>query len=316
MKKRIMRIAIGAAALVVILVVTAIRFHRSGAEGIQRTLDAFERVSNVISADLLMELPRRLRESSGVAVSVANPGLFWTHNDSGHDPILYGLRPADGLVAEVRLVGATAHDWEDISMGPCLRDPSKPCVYIGDIGNNRTWRTRFDLFVLEEPRFDAAGALPKETAWDRLEMSYDGGARDAEALAVSATGDLLIVGKGGIVFRVSRDDLLAGLDGSLVVLRLDEPLLLPPEPPGYFPGQITAATFQGDVLIARSYGGVFFFRKDERGWTTVRRPCWVGHLGPMGEGMDVARPDILYLTREAHWGFPRRAALHRVVCGT
>lgn len=315
MRKWVRWAAVLVAALVVVAALVALRVHRSNVRAVQRALDAFEQVTNVLGADLLMEFPRKLRESSGVAVSVGNPGLFWTHNDSGHEAILYGVRPADGLVAEVRLAGATARDWEDISMGPCIRDPSKPCVYVGDIGNNRVRRTRFELFVLEEPTFDDAGALPAETKWDELEMAYEGGAPDAEGLAVSPAGDLVVVTKRGMVFRASRHDLLAGLaEDALVVLRADEPLLLPPEPPSLYLGGVTAATFQDDVLVARTYHGILFYRKTEQGWTSVRQPCWVGHLGPMGEGMDVARPDILYLTRENRLGFNRPAALHRVVC--
>ena len=314
MSRRLRRVAVLAACLVVLAAVAAILVHRSRVNTNRRVLEALEQVSNVLSAELLMEFPRKLRESSGVAVSVRNPGLFWTHNDSGHDAILYGVRPADGLVAEIRLDGAPARDWEDISMGPCIRDPSKPCVYVGDIGNNRVRRTRFALLVIDEPRFDDAGALPAETAWDQLEMVYEEGARNAEALALSRAGDLVVVAKGGMVFGASRRDLVAGLEAAPVVLRADGSLPLPPEPLDFQPGRVTAATLQDDVLVVRTYHGVLFYRRTEEGWGSVRQPCWVGHLGPMGEGMDIARPDILYLTREKLLGFERPAALHRVVC--
>ena len=36
-------------------------------------------------------IPREVRESSGLAVSRAYPGVFWTHNDSGDRPRLYAL---------------------------------------------------------------------------------------------------------------------------------------------------------------------------------------------------------------------------------
>lgn len=314
MRRRIRRLAALGACLVVLVAVAAILVHWSRVKTNRRALEALEQVSNVLSAELLMEFPRKLRESSGVAVSVGNPGLFWTHNDSGHDAILYGVRPADGLVAEIRLTGARARDWEDISVGPCLRDTSKPCVYVGDVGNNFARRTRFALVVIDEPKFDAAGALPAETAWEHLELVYEEGARNAEGLAVSRAGDLLIVAKGGMVFGASRRDLVAGLEGAPVVLRADGSLPLPPEPLDFQAGRVTAATLQDDVLVVRTYHGVLFYRRTEEGWTSVRQPCWVGHLGPMGEGMDVARPDILYLTREKLLGFERPAALHRVVC--
>src|SRR5688500_16891805 len=37
------------------------------------------------------DLPRDLKESSGLAQGRSNPGLFWSHNDAGNAPVLYGV---------------------------------------------------------------------------------------------------------------------------------------------------------------------------------------------------------------------------------
>ncbi len=312
--RRRTRWALVVGAGIVVVAATAFSVFRKDLARTRRTLATLEEVSNVLGAELLMELPGKLRESSGVAVSVRNDGLFWTHNDSGDDAVLYALRPEDGFVGEVRLTGAEAEDWEDIATGPCIRDASAPCVYIGDIGTNTRRRSRLGLLVLEEPRIDEAGALPTEVPWTALALSYQGGPRNAEALAVSQGGDLLIVDRHGTVFRALRRELEAGVEGGLVVLRPNGTLPLPPEPPGNYRGAVSAATMRGAVLVVRTYSGVFFFERAEPDWRTVRQPCWVGHLGPAGEGLDVAPPDILYLTRERKFGFDRPAALHKVAC--
>lgn len=274
-----------------------------------------EGVANVTHAELLMEFPRAIRESSGVVASVANPGIFWTHNDSGNPPVLFAVRPSDGFTAKIRLDGAGAQDWEDIATGPCLSDISLTCLYVGDIGDNWSRRSSIAVLVAEEPRFSGSDDLPDELEWTAVPLAYVGGSRNAEALAVSEDGDLLVVSRSGVVFSALRKDIEAGLEGDhVVLLHPDGALPRVPEPPGHRLGPVTAAAFSGADLVVKTYQGVHFYRRTATRWEATRQPCWVGHLGPVGEGLDVAPPDILYLTREKLFGLARPAALHRVIC--
>jgi hypothetical protein len=43
------------------------------------------------SLERLGTLPDELAESSGVAVSRTQPGVLWSHNDSGDGPTLYAI---------------------------------------------------------------------------------------------------------------------------------------------------------------------------------------------------------------------------------
>ncbi len=314
MTRRWKWLALSALAVLALGVGSAGLYHLSEMARVRRALVQHEEASNVTHAELLMEFPRAIRESSGVAASVLNPGLFWTHNDSGHGPILYAVRPSDSLLAEVRLDGAPSRDWEDIATGPCLREARRTCLYVGDIGDNRARRRSLTLLLAEEPRLSGSGALPEEIEWTAIPLAYHGGPRNAEALAVSQSGDLLVVSRSGIVFRASRQDLEAGLDGSLVVLYADGALALAPSPPAYDKGVVTAAATVGADLVVRTYEGIHFYHRTGNRWEEARQPCWAGHLGPLGEGLDVAPPDLLYLTREQWFGFGRPAALHRVTC--
>ena len=60
---------------------------------------------------------RSIRESSGVVASRKNPGLFWTHNDSGDGPFVYAFDRAGRGRGTFRVEGAKALDWEDIAAG-------------------------------------------------------------------------------------------------------------------------------------------------------------------------------------------------------
>ena len=66
-----------------------------------------------------ISLPQEVRESSGLAQSARDPGLFWTHNDAGGDPTIYAVDEEGALRGLVRVTNAELRDWEDIAAGPC-----------------------------------------------------------------------------------------------------------------------------------------------------------------------------------------------------
>jgi hypothetical protein len=157
------------------------------------------------------EVPRRetyleeraVGESSGLAASRLNAGLFWTHNDSGDGPYLYAF-DAEGRRRGVwRVSGARAVDWEDMAAGPGP-EPGRQYLYVGDIGDNGRERAHLVVYRLPEPRVapeDAASSRsrprPTEPAAE-LRLRYPDGRHDAEALLVHPqTGDLYVVVKNG-----------------------------------------------------------------------------------------------------------------------
>jgi hypothetical protein len=92
--------------------------------------------------------PSVLTELSGLAASRAHPGLFYTHNDSGDSARFFAITQQATVAAEIHLSGATATDWEDISVGPC---PAGSCVYVGDTGDNKADRTQYVIHRVTEP---------------------------------------------------------------------------------------------------------------------------------------------------------------------
>ena len=57
-------------------------------------------------------------ESSGLGASWRNPGLYWTHNDSGGGPFVYAFDRSGAARGAWRVRGAKARDWEDMAVGP------------------------------------------------------------------------------------------------------------------------------------------------------------------------------------------------------
>jgi hypothetical protein len=131
----------------------------------------------------LPEIP----EASGLAVSRRNPGILWSHNDSGNASELFALDAAGALRGRVR-VPILTRDWEDVSVARC---PAGDCLYIADIGDNGLARRRIQIYRVPEPApGDAETARPEV-----FNARYSDGAHNAEAL--------FVVGED--IFVVTRD---------------------------------------------------------------------------------------------------------------
>ena len=121
-------------------------------------------------------LPDDVHETSGVAVSRRNGGVFWTHNDSG-DPVVYAIDAQGQRAGRVQVTGARVDDWEDIALAPCA---GGDCLYIADIGDNKAERPFVTVYRVPEPAPGDAQTRPAEA----LQGSYPDGAHDAEAMFV------------------------------------------------------------------------------------------------------------------------------------
>lgn len=132
-----------------------------------------------------------LAESSGVAASRVQPGVFFTHDDDG-PPRLYAFDASGSVVGTFEVPDADNEDWEDIAAAPC---PDKgDCLYIGDIGDNNEDRPNITVYVVREP--EAGDSKVKGVA--RYTAVFPDGPRDAEALLVQpCTGRIHLVTKAG-----------------------------------------------------------------------------------------------------------------------
>jgi hypothetical protein len=133
-----------------------------------------------------------LIESSGLAISAADPNLLWTHNDSGDAPVIYAFGLDGAERGRITLEGAFADDWEALGLGPC---GGKTCLVVGDIGSTRRQGSEMVLWRFVEPAAPGAGETQALTA-QRLTLTFNDPPFDAEGLAVDPrNGDIFIIEK-------------------------------------------------------------------------------------------------------------------------
>ena len=146
---------------------------------------------------LLGRLDPAVDESSGLAASRRNPGLLWTHNDSGAEPVVYCADRQARSCGTWRVMAAAARDWEDMAAGPGPR-AGQSYLYLGDIGDNNRTLTQVVVYRVPEPAAPAASGAGRGAteAAERIPLRYADGPHDAEALLVHPTsGDIYVVTK-------------------------------------------------------------------------------------------------------------------------
>ena len=239
-------------------------------------------------------LPVAIRETSGLSLSRSHPGILWTHNDSGNEPLLYALDTAGMLAGTVRVRGANLVDWEDMAAGPC---DSGSCLFIADIGDNGGKRESVSIYMVPEPSPADSVTAPAT----RFSVRYPDRPRDAEAMFVLPNGDLYIVSKGRrdsiALFRYAKE--IQRADSTVTLERVRD--LWPRPKSGY--DRVTGATItpDGRHVAIRSYGSMFVFTSD--GLLTGAAPVLTVDLKPLrepqGESVAVSDSGHVWLTSEA-----------------
>ncbi len=195
-----------------------------------------------------------IREASGMAASVINPGVLWVHNDSGHPPHLFAMTVSGEVLGHYTLEGASALDWEGMSTGPGP-DPGRFYLYIGDIGDNARRRSHIVVHRFPEPTLPSS--CPETpfheiiTELDSFLLKYpDNKAYDAEALMVDPVdGTLIIVNKHlGLSLKSSVFTILLPQEPSPDVLTLEH--LLDVSCPFVTAGDMSS---DGRYLVLRNY---------------------------------------------------------------
>ncbi|MBT6491655.1 MAG: hypothetical protein HOK97_17935, partial [Deltaproteobacteria bacterium] len=133
-----------------------------------------------------------ISESSGLTVSRTHLDTFWTHNDSGDEARFFGVSSGGDDLGTVRVTGATANDWEAMTLGAC---DNQTCLYIGDVGDNEATRNDISLWRVTEPVPPGKGNETFALATE-IELRYPDGPMDCEAIAYDPlTSDILFIEK-------------------------------------------------------------------------------------------------------------------------
>lgn len=131
---------------------------------------------------------KTLDEASGVIASIAEPGVFWSQNDSGNDEVLFAYDSTGRALGRVLVKGAKNRDWEALATGPCAEGQ---CITIGDVGDNMARRETVTLYQISEPRRTGISA----TVLRRLTVRYADGPHDVEAMYAGPDGSLWLITK-------------------------------------------------------------------------------------------------------------------------
>lgn len=219
-------------------------------------------------------------ETSGLAVSRRDPGLLWSHNDSGNAAELFGL-DLTGTVRQRVRVPIQTRDLEDISAARC---PTNDCLYIADIGDNSQARRQIRIHRVAEPAPGETETAPPES----FNGTYADGPHNAEALFVIGE-DLFIITRDrtGGVYRSTRSG-----GNELRFHRIGQLGL----------GSVTDAEASPDekTVVVRTSRQVLLYRTDDliagRDVPYVRIPI-DGLKEPQGEGVALDGR-IVYLSSE------------------
>jgi hypothetical protein len=260
-----------------------------------------------------------LSEASGVAASRRNPGVLWSHNDSG-EPVVFALT-TEGVKGSIRVTGTSVSDWESVSVGSC---PGGTCVYLGDIGDNGGKRRDITIYRVPEP---AVGAKETENA-ESMRLTYPDEPQDAEGLFVMPNERVFIVTKGEsgpvAVYRAST----AFKNGASVQMERVATLVEAGEgkeskKKGKNGGvanksKVTgaAASPDGKWVAIRTHDAVTFHAANELTAGKVRKALEfdVSSLGEQqGEGIEIGPQGAVWLTSEGG-GRKRPGTLARLQC--
>lgn len=136
---------------------------------------------------------REISEASGMDLSVRNPGMLWTHNDSGDKPQLFLIDTAANHLRTFTIENSQNRDWEDISV---VRDKSTGAgrIYIADIGDNLAVYDHARIYIVDEPSATSPDSTVSMVG--RIVFRYPDGKRDAETIMVDpSTSDIYLVSK-------------------------------------------------------------------------------------------------------------------------
>lgn len=130
-------------------------------------------------------------ESSGLAASSLNAGVYWVHNDSGDVARAFAVSSEGKLLTILSFDTAMPTDIEDMAIED--ESPGQSFLYFGDIGDNNAVRKELTIHRVAEPKVDQATIT---TPSEKMTVVYPDGAHNAETLLFDPlTKDLLIATK-------------------------------------------------------------------------------------------------------------------------
>lgn len=182
-----------------------------------------------------------ITESSGIAASLCQSNVLWTHNDSGDGPFIYGIDHEGNSLGTFKVENASNVDWEDIA---AFKDATGKCfLYVGDIGNGRKDpRGEHKIYRFPEPTVSSTDSSssrkePISVAGAQvLTFAYPDERQDSETLMVRpGSGEMYVVtkhrNKAAGVYRIRPE-----FGGGLITAERIAEITVPAIPNGFLTG--------------------------------------------------------------------------------
>lgn len=214
-------------------------------------------------------------EASGLAASRRNADVFWTHNDSGGEPVLFAVNADGSRRGAVRIAGTNNFDWEDCA---AFELDGRAWLLAADIGDNFATRAGCVLHLFVEPAGDGlqpTGELELRPDYS-IHFVYEDGARDCESVAVDPhEGFIYLLSKRNTPARLYRLPLQPAPAGQPAVARFLGPVPHLPQPTaaqqliqtptGALRGMPCAMDFSpdGSAALVLTYGDLLVFPRAE-----------------------------------------------------
>lgn len=133
---------------------------------------------------------RKISESSGLAVSTSQRGVFWTNNDSGDGPNIYAFNLKGDDLGTFTLAGIKATDWEDMAS---VKLAGKSYLIVGDVGDNNEAREDIKIYRVPEPK--AASGEHQVRSFETFTCRFPDGAHNTETVIAVPNGDIQLITK-------------------------------------------------------------------------------------------------------------------------
>ena len=196
-----------------------------------------------------------INQASGLAASLKNPGILWTHNDKTWGKELFAVGTKGQNYGKIYLDNEFIIDSEDIAVGP---GPvaGEQYIYLADIGDNDGRRDIKSVIRIAEPQLAARPVALKDTVrqFDMIDFVYADGRRDAETLMIDPlTRDLFIISKrdaNARVYCLPFPQKVGKLNVAEFLLELPMTLVVA--------GDISA---DGGGILLKTYGSVYYWQR-------------------------------------------------------
>ncbi len=215
-----------------------------------------ENSSDFLAGEIVGELTlKELEEASGLVASQANPGYFWTINDSGNGADVFLVDQKMDIKLTCKLSGIKNRDWEDVTIG---LDPEtkKNYVYVAEIGDNNAEYLHKMVYRFEEPtKGDSMILTIQSEKIQQFVFRLPEGAKDTEALMIDPlTHDIYIISKREMPVHVYRLTYPQSMKDTIVT----EPVITLPFT------QVTAANFSldGTEVLIKNYDSIYYWSRD------------------------------------------------------